>query len=342
MKHLLIFVAFMILFSSVVYGQGNAFSFQGKLNDGTNPANGRYDLEFKLFDAVAGGTQIGPTVARPNTILINGVFSVVLDFGAQAFQNPNSIYIEIAVKPFGSPNAFTILGPRQQLTVVPFASRAQNSTNADISQNSLQLGGLAANKYAKLSQTVVENNSGDLRISGAFEGNKIRIGPIAGASNDSIIAGDTTIQFGNLRVTGDVLGNGGDLSVGRNLTIAGQINSNVRQDLSSNGLVKAMLYINSSAQMVRCYNGITNTSTGNCGFTVTTPLGPVGVYRINFGFPISDRFVSVSVRYPVVTGGGAFNMGANFREFDATSIEVFTFPTEGNSTFAGNFMLILY
>src|SRR5215204_5790287 len=76
MKHLLIFAAFMMLFSSAVCGQGNAFSFQGRLNDGTNPANGRYDLEFKLFDAVAGSTQIGPSVARPNTILINGVFSV--------------------------------------------------------------------------------------------------------------------------------------------------------------------------------------------------------------------------------------------------------------------------
>ncbi len=114
-----------------VFAQGNAFNFQGRLNDGTNPANGSYDLQFKLYDAVMGGNQIGTMVGRPNTVLANGVFSVVLDFGASAFNDPASIFIEIGVKPNGSPNAYTILGPRQQLTVVPYAVRAMNATNAD-------------------------------------------------------------------------------------------------------------------------------------------------------------------------------------------------------------------
>ena len=81
--------------------------------------------------------QIGALVDRPNTVLANGVFSVVLDFGATAFNNPASIFIEIAVKPNGSPNAYTILGPRQQLTVVPYAVRATNATNADLATNAV-------------------------------------------------------------------------------------------------------------------------------------------------------------------------------------------------------------
>ena len=147
MKNLTSALAIILLLSGAMFGQGNAFSFQGRLNDGTNPANGRYDLEFKLFDAALGGTQIGPTVQRPNTVLINGVFSTTLDFGAVAFQNPSATFIEIAVKPTGSPNLLTILGPRQQLTVVPYASRSQNSTNSDLAQNSLRLDGIAAGEY---------------------------------------------------------------------------------------------------------------------------------------------------------------------------------------------------
>ena len=76
------------------------------------------------------GTQIGATISRPNTALMNGVFSVNLDFGATAFNNPNAVFIEIGVRPNASANAYTILGPRQQLTVVPFAVTATNATNA--------------------------------------------------------------------------------------------------------------------------------------------------------------------------------------------------------------------
>ncbi len=73
---------FICLTASVSLAQGNGFSFQGRLNDGTNPANGAYDLEFRLYPTIQGGTPIGNTVvSRPNTALINGVFSVTLDFG---------------------------------------------------------------------------------------------------------------------------------------------------------------------------------------------------------------------------------------------------------------------
>ncbi|MEP6703355.1 MAG: hypothetical protein ABJB34_00960, partial [Acidobacteriota bacterium] len=131
-----IFIFALVLFIATSgMAQGNGFNFQGRLNDGSTPANGRYDLQFRLYDAIAGGNQIGAVLPRPNTTLINGVFSVTLDFGAAAFTNPNSIFIEIALRPNGSPNAYTILGPRQQLTVVPFAVRAANATNADNATN---------------------------------------------------------------------------------------------------------------------------------------------------------------------------------------------------------------
>lgn len=47
-----------------------------------------------------------------------------------------------------------------------------------------------------------------------------------------------------------------------------------------------------------CYNGVTNTSSGNCGFTVTRPLGDVGVYRIDYGFTILGRFFPLLLIIP--------------------------------------------
>ena len=38
--------------NSQLFAQGTAFTYQGRLNVGTNGANGVYDLRFALFDAV--------------------------------------------------------------------------------------------------------------------------------------------------------------------------------------------------------------------------------------------------------------------------------------------------
>lgn len=130
---------------SAAQAQTTAFNFQGRLNDGGNAANSNYDFQFKLFDSLAGGTQVGATVSKPNLQVINGVFSAVLDFGA-AFGAGNR-FLEISVRPAGSPNAHVVLGARQQILAVPFAAQSANSTN---STNSLSLGGVEANGYARL------------------------------------------------------------------------------------------------------------------------------------------------------------------------------------------------
>ncbi len=116
---------------------------------------------------------------------------------------------------------------------------------------------------------------------------------------------------------------------------------NIIQPAASNGLVKAMLVLDEFSNIIRCYNGITNTSSGNCGFTVTLPLD--GVNHIDFHFPISSRFVSVTAQYIDSVGQGLNNGGANYRFSDATSLDVFTF-TSGNSadTSARPFTIIIY
>lgn len=332
MSKLILLVVSLNLFSVLAFAQGNAFSFQGRLNDGANPANGRYDLQFKLFDAALGGTQIGPTVERPSVTLINGVFSTTLDFGAQAFQNPNSIFIEIAVRPFGSPNALTILGPRQQLTVVPFASRAQIATNADnainanTAQNSLRLGGVLASDYLTAAQT----NTGFIRNSTQTQ-----------TSSNFNISGTGVIN-GNLSV-------GGNLSLVGNQTVAGssnlgtvQTSGNLTQSIAAYGAPKAMLYINLDGSILRCYNGVTGASTGNCGFISTRVLQ--GGYEIDFGFNITNKFIVMTPQ----AGGNSSRIGVDFSTANNFPTKIFVrcyfvnVASDINSTADNPFMIIVY
>src|SRR5215813_3048604 len=114
-----------------VSAQTTAFTYQGKLTDSGNLANGNYDLQFKLFDALSAGTQQGSTQTLSNVTVTNGIFTVSLDFGvcATCF-NGAARFLEIAVRPNGG-GSFTTLTPRQPVTSTPYAMKSQNATTAD-------------------------------------------------------------------------------------------------------------------------------------------------------------------------------------------------------------------
>ena len=101
--------------------QGTVFTYQGRLNDGANPANGKYDLTFALFSVVSGAGQVGSTLTNSTTGVSNGLFTVTLDFGNQ-FPGANR-WLEIAVRTNGG-GAFTTLTPRQPITATPYAITA--------------------------------------------------------------------------------------------------------------------------------------------------------------------------------------------------------------------------
>ncbi|MEP7075109.1 MAG: hypothetical protein ABI878_04800 [Acidobacteriota bacterium] len=340
MKKLILIYTLILLIPFAGSAQGTSFNFQGRMNDGTSPANGVYDVQFRLYDAIVGGNQIGTIALRPNTVLVNGVFSVTLDFGATAFNTPNSIFIEIGVKPNASPNAFTILGPRQQLTVVPFAVHAANAdnavhaqdavnsvnatnanfaTNAATATNALSLGGAAASEYARLNVT----NPGNLQASGDL----LLISPLGAGGNLSMT--------GNLDLTGRT----SSFGTGGNLTMVG----NARQNAAANGLVKAMVHVDRNGSIVHCYSGFSD-AVSNCGITVTVPI--TGVYRLDFGLPISTRFVSITPEYATTCNVNPIacrNAGANFRFFGTNAVEVFTFDADNREdTTPASFMLIVY
>lgn len=122
----LVFCVMGLLFSSSTAFAASAFTYQGRLNVSGFPANGVYDLQFRLFDAPTDGTQIGSTVAFNNLSAVKGLFSATLDFGTMAF-NGAPRYLQISVREGTSSAAFTTLQPRQEILPTPYAIHAQRS-----------------------------------------------------------------------------------------------------------------------------------------------------------------------------------------------------------------------
>src|SRR5437899_8780591 len=93
--------------ASTAVAQTTSFTYQGRLTDGGTPANGSYDLQFTLWDALSGGTQQpqpSPVVVMRSSVAVaNGIFTVQLDFGPSANAFPGADrFLEIGVRPTGA------------------------------------------------------------------------------------------------------------------------------------------------------------------------------------------------------------------------------------------------
>ena len=112
-----------------LFAQGTAITYQGRLFDAGNPASGKYDLRFNVYDSAVGGVLVaGPLTNAPVTVT-NGLFVVTLDFGAGAFTGP-ARWLDIGARSNGVAVAYTTLTPRQQLTPTPYAITAENVDGA--------------------------------------------------------------------------------------------------------------------------------------------------------------------------------------------------------------------
>jgi hypothetical protein len=109
---------------------GTAWTYQGRLMDANVPADGLYDLQFSLFpDPVLNLAQIGPPIDVNDIDIIDGYFTVLLDFGNAAFKG-DARWLQISVRPWDSEERHTILSPRQEVTPTPYSLYAANAANA--------------------------------------------------------------------------------------------------------------------------------------------------------------------------------------------------------------------
>ena len=98
---------------------GASFTYQGHLAGHDSPVEGIYDFEFKLYDALTGGNQVGSPVTKDNIPVRQGSFMVELDFGSVFTGSVR--YLEIGLRPGNQLGAYTPLALRQKLAVVPYA-----------------------------------------------------------------------------------------------------------------------------------------------------------------------------------------------------------------------------
>lgn len=130
MKSALIVVA-VILMTALSPTQANAqptsFTYQGSLTDSGGLADGIYDFEFDLFAAASGGASLGTSTASTVNV-VEGIFSVQLDFGAADFDGSDR-YLEISTRFNGDPT-FTTLAPRVPIDSVPYATFAAKANVA--------------------------------------------------------------------------------------------------------------------------------------------------------------------------------------------------------------------
>ena len=129
MKFILAFIFTAVILTNAAFGQSSSFNYQGKLTETGTAATGTFQFQFKLYDAVAGGSQVGSTLSDVSVNVVDGNFSASLDFGAAAF-NGGDRYLDISVRKTAG-DLYTPLTPRQKINSAPYATKAAKASDAD-------------------------------------------------------------------------------------------------------------------------------------------------------------------------------------------------------------------
>lgn len=151
---------------------GTGFTYQGVLKSNNSVYSGNADLRFMLFDAAGGGNQIGATMEYPSWPIVDGQFTIVLDFGALAF-NGDERWLAIEVRAPAGSGSYAALSPRQRLTAAPYALRALNASISGVQPAALTFSNVA-NDFVGSSLDI---DSGTLHVDAA--NNRVGIGVLA-------------------------------------------------------------------------------------------------------------------------------------------------------------------
>ena len=161
-------IALLVLFAGNLAASplGSAFSYQGRLSDGANAANGLYDLQFAVYDASVPANQVGSTLTNAATAVSNGLFTVTLDFGPGVFTGADR-WLAISVRTNGS-GAFVPLAPLQPILPAPYAIMANSASNLLGAVPATSLTGVVP--LTQLPTVVLTNNESGVSLSGSFSG----------------------------------------------------------------------------------------------------------------------------------------------------------------------------
>jgi hypothetical protein len=106
---------------------GTSWTYQGQLRRSGAAYNGTCNFQFSLWDAASAGTQQRSTQSINGVSVVNGLFTVTLDF-AQFAPNGEVVdfsgeasWLATSVQCSGDGAGFTQLDPRQPITATPYA-----------------------------------------------------------------------------------------------------------------------------------------------------------------------------------------------------------------------------
>ena len=146
---------------SILHAQGTAFTYQGRLNNGGDPASGTYSLAVSLYTNNASGIAIAGPVTNNGVVVTNGLFMMTIDFGSSVWSGATN-WLEIGVATNGT-STFTTLAPRQQLTPTPYAIFSESASNVT---GLIPAGGLGGGYSGAVTLSNINNN-----FNGSYSGN---------------------------------------------------------------------------------------------------------------------------------------------------------------------------
>ncbi len=321
-KQILLMTSFLmiLILTFAAQAQTSGFSYQGRFTDSAmpQPTNETYNMQFALFDAVSGGTQVGTTISNPTVQVVNGVFTVNLDFGASSF-NGAARFLEITV-------SGTVLSPRQPISSAPYAIRSQSAATAE---NSNQLGGTAANQFVQTNDTRLSDDRN----------------PTAGSTN--YIQNGTTQQTGNFNISGNGTV-GGTFSASLITTSNLNVTNFNATNLSANNL-NASISMNAPSYSIGSQRILSNGGVGNLFAGVQAGANNTGAQNSFFGASAGNNNTTGSENAffgnnsGSSNGAGSFNVffGTNAGQTNQGSFNTFIGRQAGfsNTTGAGNVFL---
>lgn len=274
--NLSLFMLFLV-FSTVSFGQTAAFTYQGKLTDGVTPASGTYQMQFSLFNALSAGVQQGTTITNLTVPVVNGTFTVMLDFSpATPFSTGADRWLEIAVRKAADPPGFTTLAPRQQITSSPYSIRTLSASVADSAPfNGITSGTNAAALHVGPGGSLDATGGGTIAATSA---------PASGLTGTSLPAS----------ITGSSLTSVGTLS---NLTVAGGITAGTGSVAIVNGTGKIP---DISSTTFQSLNGSNLTGLNAANLSSNT----VPTARLGSGTANSSSFLRGDSTWAAPSGGG--------------------------------------
>jgi hypothetical protein len=243
----------------------STFSYQGQLQKDGRPFDGVCNFTFSLWDELGtgdppqGGNQIGPAVALSNHPLNNGLFTVPLDFGSEAFNGNANRYLQISIKCPAAGGTQTTLAPRQTVQASPHSISTRGidvASSGDVS--------ISANVGIG---TAIPATRVDIKVQGTQSGltPALRLGQsTAGASSQDVLSGTEMEFFGNDRIFAKLSGGTRGLTTGRE----GFLSFATRDASSAEGVLAERMRIS---------------GTGNVGIGTTTPNAALDVRAIGDG-----------------------------------------------------------